>query len=646
MSKFKFLLPLSLLAMTTYADKVSTLSPLPNAGSRLLSQSQLMEPVSKDTELLLHIWLKFRHPKELDQLVQEVYDPNSSHYQQFLTTPLYEERFAPSQNAVNKVQHFFLEQGMRADVVNHHLRVLGSVAQIERALHLKINYYRYQNALFYANAQAPKLPSDLAHYVTEITGLNTLPEWQESALVPQEISHAPPKNLAFIWQHVIPEAHPTSISLQGFSGANLQKTYNLKQIPKINGVPLNGAGQTLVIVDKCGTNGPSQILSDANQYFNMNNITPFITKGPLKNFAIINPDGTPFTSCPNASSFSREIVLDIEASHTIAPGNNTALVLGTNQRTTLMEVIDTLIHNHFTIAGFSNAYVISNSWSSQETDDAVLESSLKLAAAAGISVNFSSGDCGDNTYTNAGKCNGSWPSAPTVNYPSSSAYVTAVGATALFVDNLYRYAFETVWGTVASVNGVLSFTGGTGGGISQYYGPVSWQKSIKNFTAGGYGVISDQGNHRALPDIAMLGDPRTGLLIIANGSQVQDGGTSLACPLFSATLLLVNQARALLNKGTPIGQAAVYLYRKNKLLSEKKALRLIIPPSTIISGSTPPPTTWIHNTPAPASSFTIGEVTFGWDSSLTIEPENQFWNDAVGVGSPNIPNFVMAMADM
>ncbi len=120
------------------------------------------------------------------------------------------------------------------------------------------------------------------------------------------------------------------------------------------------------------------------------------------------------------------------------------------------------------------------------------------------------------------------------------------------MDHHYRYAFETVWGTVESIAGTYSYTGGTGGGISQYYGPVAWQSSISTYTAGGYGVISNFGNRRALPDVAMLGDPRTGLLIIANDTQVKDGGTSLACPLFSATLLLVNQARSLLNKGTPI----------------------------------------------------------------------------------------------
>ncbi|USQ12511.1 S8/S53 family peptidase [Legionella lytica] len=646
MSKLKFLLPLGFMVMTSYANTIKDFAPIFSTGFNLLSQANLIKPVTASTELSFTVWLKLRNKEALNQLVQDVYDADSPRYHHYLTTDIYEQQFAPSRDTEELIQHFFTAQGMRAKIVNHSIRVTGTAKQIERALQVQMNYYRYQQETFYANANQPKCPAELAEFISEITGLNNIPEFHSNRR--STIQQEPPQidELNFIWRNFMPSAIPTTISLQGFTGANLQKTYNLNNIPRINGVHLNGAGQTLVIVDKCGSNGPAQILSDANQYFISNGITPFKVSGATKNFAIINPDGTPFTSCPGTPSFSREIVLDVEASHTIAPGNNTALVLGTNQRDTLIDVINTLIQNNYSIHGFKNAYVISNSWSGAEINDPALESALELAAAAGISVNFSSGDCGDNTYPTSSKCSGTWPSPLTVNYPSSSAYVTAIGATALFVDANYRYAFETVWGTVRSIGGTLSYDGGTGGGISQYYGPVAWQGSINNFTAGGYGVISNYGSRRALPDVAMLGDPQTGLLIIANGAQVQDGGTSLACPLFSATLVLVNQARSLLNKGTPIGQAAPYLYQKNDVLLANRAINLIIPPALIISGATPPPSNTIQNTPAPASAFTLGHITFGWDSALTVEPEDQFWNDAVGVGSPNIPNFVITMANM
>ncbi|MCL9684347.1 S53 family peptidase [Legionella maioricensis] len=642
-----FLLPYSFMAMTSYADQANALANLPSSGLNLLTHATVIKPVEPKTKISFIVWLKLRNKEELDQLVKDVYDYNSPRYQQFLTPALYEQEFAPSKDAENAVQHYFASQGMQAKVINHSVRVTATVEQIEQALHVQINYYQYQNERVRSHSSAPKLNPEIAQYISEITGLSTIPEFQsniKSAQTNKKVVH----DLNFIWNTFNPSAIPTDISLQGFSGKNLQKAYNLSNIPPVNGIHLDGSQQTLVIVDNCGTNGAAQILSDANQYFNMNGIKPFVTTGPFKNFAMINPDGSPYTTCPNATSFSREVALDVESSHTIAPGANTVLVLGaTDQRSTLIDVITTLLQNSYTIAGFSNAYVISNSWSSPENGiDTALESTLQLAAAAGISVNFSSGDCGDNTYSTQTKCTGTSSSPLTVNYPSSSAYVTAVGATALFVDNTYRYAFETVWGTVKRVSGTLSYDGGTGGGISQLYGPVAWQSSISHFTAGGYGVINNYGNRRALPDIAMLGDPQTGLLIIADGVQVQDGGTSLACPLFSGTLVLVNQARSLLNKGTSIGQAAPYLYQMNQVLLANRAINLIIPPALIISGATPPPSSLIQGTPAPASAFTINNITFGWDSALTLEPEDQFWNDGVGVGSPNIPNFVLTMANM
>ncbi len=84
-------------------------------------------------------------------------------------------------------------------------------------------------------------------------------------------------------------------------------------------------------------------------------------------------------------------------------------------------------------------------------EDSAFEDVLELAAASGISVNFSAGDCGDNTYVTQ-KCTAPRPSSPATDYPSSSSYVTAIGATALFVNNNYRYAFETVWGTVRNID--------------------------------------------------------------------------------------------------------------------------------------------------------------------------------------------------
>lgn len=622
----------SLLGFTSHANAlVEVFTP----GLNLLAQTKFIQPLPSEQKLSFTLRLKFRNKDKMDKLVQEIYDPNSPNYQKFLSFEDYQRDYAPSKKVEDKIQHYFALFGMSSKVINHSIRVFGTAQQVEKALNTPINFYQYKNQIFFSNEQAVKLNKNIAQYVNEIDGLNNIPKYQDLS-----------QELTFTWNNFSTFATPTDISLNGFTGANLQKTYNLQNITPINGAKIDGSGQTLVVVDVCGSNSPAQILKDSNQYFKANNIQPFVIKGSKKNFAIINPDGSPFTRCPSSSSFSNEISLDIQSSHTIAPGNNTVLVLGTDHKSTLIDVINTLIHDNFTIAGFPNAYVISNSWGTPENgNDQALESALEIAAVRGISVNVSSGDCGDYTYTTA-KCTPAHAPTPAVNYPGSSAYVTSVGATALFVNNNYRYSFETLWGKVANANESYSFDGGTGGGISLYYGPVSWQSSISNFTAGGYGIISNFGNKRAVPDIAMLGDPQTGLLIISDGVQIQDGGTSLASPLFSGTLVLVNQARKLLNKDTPIGLAAPYLYQQNQHLVAQRALNVIMPPTAIIRGATIPGVASINGIPVPGTAFTVSNKTFGWDSSLTIEPESQFWNDAIGVGSPNIPIFVKEMANM
>lgn len=582
------------------------------------------------TSLQFSVWLKVRHKKALEERVEAIYNPDSPQYQSFLTIREYERDFAPTKADEKAVADYFIAQGMDVRIKPHRIMVTASVAQINQALGTKMNYYLYHQKRVIATASPPKLPRSIAERVSGLSGLSTIPRF-----MPFEPYHAKPVSDAHQNSNGSPFANPTITSLSGFTGQHLQTAYNIANLPLINGSVLDGRGQTLVILDGCGENSAQQILNDANQFFAVSDIKPFKMSGTDVNFAVINPDGTPFSTCANPGDWDGEIALDVQSSHTIAPGANTVLVLtpSANLEAAQIEVIDTLISNNYSIAGFDNAYVLSQSFGGIETgNEQALEEALLRAAAFGLSVNFSSGDCGDYNYDHGERCQAQ--GSPRVSYPASSTYVTALGATGLFVDDAWQYAFENVWGTYRDGQ----FAGGTGGGISQFYGPVSWQNPIRSFSAGGYGLISENGFRRALPDISMLGDPETGLRIYVNGNEVQDGGTSLACPLFSASLTLVNQARFLLNKATPIGLAAPYLYQQNQTLLNERALNLIVPPHQIIPGAVLPPAG------APNTAFTIDGLTFGWDSSLTIAPEAQFWNDAVGVGSPYLPNFVMTMA--
>ena len=623
-------------------------------GLALAHQAQFIGPLDSNKTIHFVVWLTLRNMDQLNQVVEEIYDPRNSHHSHFLTPKAFNAHYAPSKQVIHAVEKYFQARGMQAKSVGDSVRVSATVAQIEQVFQIKMNQYQYQNRTVYATASAPTVTAEIAQYVSEISGLNNMVQFKpmfeqlRSQSKPHQVGtvRQEPTVLTMLWDYFVPAALPTDISITaGFTGAQLQTTYQLAAIPPINGTAIDGAGQTLVIIDACGNNSAAQIQADANAY-NAANGLPALNAG---NFTVINPNGTPFSAGCGVTGWEDEIALDVESSHTIAPGANIVLVLAPNSgylEIAVADVIRTLVNQNYTIAGFSSAYVISNSWGAGESTGEYpsMETNLEIAAAFGLSFNYASGDCGNNiAASHTTTCVGG--TLPTVNYPASSAYVTAVGGSSVFVDNAYSYAFETGWGAYQGSN----FLFGAGGGISQLYGPVDWQSSISGFDAGGYanGTVGYY-NKRAIPDVAMLADPVTGLTIYVTDPSHCDtgictvdhfGGTSLATPLFSATLTLVNQARALTQGvASPIGLTAPFLYTYNQLLVTHKALNVIIPPHQIISGA-------IEATQAgaPLSAFTVDGYTFGFDSAppytLTVI-ENQFWNDVVGVGSPNIPNFI------
>jgi subtilase family serine protease len=647
MFKFKRFsaLSLSLFIIThaVFADSSATRVNLANLSLPLVSKATLIGPTNPDDKITFTVWLNFRNQDKMDQLAHDIYDPQNARYHHFMTKDEYQTLFSALPDTTQTVQKYFIDNGMNADIIYNTIRVTGTAKQVEQLFHIKMNNYRYHDKTYYGTPTTPSVTASIAQYVHSVSGLTNIPRFEGIVATATYRNHSTPiKLLTFGWKSFAPNATPTTASLNGFDASTLQHVYQIASIAPIYGKTIDGTDQTIVITDGIG-NSPAQIMTDANIYGGTT--LPAFT---AKNFAAIDQYGNPCRAQCTGSSGSVETAIDVESSHTLAPHANMVLVLGDTD-IALSTAIQILIQNHFSIGGFSNAYQISNSWGETggESPSEYLEPYLELAMMSGIGVNFSSGDCGDRT---SGRCNKE--ASANVLYPASSGYSTAVGATSLFVDTNWNYAFEVPWGDYFGQNSTY-FYYGTTGGISKYFGPVSWQNSINDFIAGGYsGTVGSHGK-RADPDISMLGDPVTGLQIVING-QVQpglEGGTSLACPLFTAVEALTNQARAVLAGGqNPIGQAAPALYNNQVALVNGHAINLVVPPHQIIGGATKPSSAQV-TAGAPLYAFSIYDnfnqsyMTFGWDSSLQLY-ENQFWNDSVGLGSVNVPNFVALMSGL
>jgi subtilase family serine protease len=433
----------------------------------------------------------------------------------------------------------------------------------------------------------------------------------------------------------------------GYQPSDLYKAYKLNNLYNSG---LTGANQTVVIVDAYGSPTIGYDSYVYSEVYGLPNIDLSVYQ--------------PFGSQPNNSGqdWAIETTLDVETAHAIAPFASIALVEAYS------DYDDDLDAAILWAAWYGVGNVISNSYGGPESLEGLpsynpYENTLKLAAGFGISVNFSSGDDGD------------WKAAlglgyTDVSYPASSNYATAVGGTSLFLNHNKTMNFQTGWGNNltyialppdgsgysypvtppdSSPTDGFGFYGGSGGGVSGFFKKPTFQNSLP-------------GSYRLVPDISYLADPYTGIEILCTDSScfggsssdiyfTSIGGTSLACPMFSAVWAIANQ-----KSGYPLGQAARVIYRL-----PANAIDDVVPVGSALNvagsytvGST---TTYESasglvmpetSTPFLSALWELDSGGYGWfvvsfgtDSSLFTSPG---WDNVTGLGTPNGLDFVNAAA--
>ena len=329
----------------------------------------------------------------------------------------------------------------------------------------------------------------------------------------------------------------------GYSAAQLRSAYGAA------GHSGAGGGATVAILD--AYNSPT-ILADANEWSVANGLPAFAAGQYVS-------DVTPSAwnneaACGGTSGWASEQSLDVEAVHAMAPDAD-VLYYGANscQDSDLLAALSDLITNHL-------AQVISDSWggpldstSGAEPASTVAEYDhlFQLAAVEGITVNFSAGDCGDNSpATSCGGASGEGSSSAQTTFPASDPWVTAVGGTSAAIDARGQLAWSTSWGTEAwLLSGSRWVPGnwlfGGGGGTSADFAQPWYQASggVPSSLAGtlltGAAASSPR---RVIPDISLDADPFTGLLVgetqpLPDGktgyAEAAIGGTSLASPLLT-----------------------------------------------------------------------------------------------------------------
>ncbi len=314
-------------------------------------------------------------------------------------------------------------------------------------------------------------------------------------------------------------AHPMgSTAPVGLTPSLVRHAYGIDQT-MFGSVVGDGSGQTIAIVD--AYNDPN-VVADLHAFdvqFGLPDPPSFVRVSQTGTSTLPGTD-----PAGPGDSWAMEIALDVEWAHAVAPKANLLLV-ETNSATdsNLFAAINTA-------RSYAGVSVVSMSWGGTEgsSDASTYDRYFTTPSGhAGVTFVASSGDAG--AYASGG-------TTRSVSYPAASANVLAVGGTRLSVNSSGTYVSESGWGSSTSSGA----NGGSGGGISRYVTQPSYQR----------GVVTQSTTYRAVPDVAFLADPASGVAVYDSWDSpsspwVQLGGTSLAAPMWAGVIAMANQGRVL-----------------------------------------------------------------------------------------------------
>jgi subtilase family serine protease len=614
--------------------------------------------------------MNVRNQAQADRLAKAISTPGSHEYGHYLSASEVRERFAPTDRDAAVVTRWLRDAGMTVayDPSNHlFITAKGTVSAADKAFSTDIHKIDAADHSFQFSAPITPLfvPSSVNAVVSgfleginrperlakpmkahgdshDIAGRSTTRTKPATTSVratarTASATHSAPPSDAFVngtpcsayWGEKVATGIPalpadyaanTPYAPCGYVPSQLQGAYGVSGLVS-KGV--TGKGVRVAVID--AYNSPT-VLSDANTYATLHGGAAFTGN----QFGEITPSSFRFgyddtvngNLCDEQGWYGEE-ALDVEAVHGMAPGAKVLYVGAASCfDSDLLTSLNTVIDGH-------KADIITNSWGDIGEDlDPVIAAAYHTvfvqAALEGIGVFFSSGDSGDEV-DNAG--------FRTADYPASDPWVTAVGGTSIGISQQNNYLFETGWGTSKSslVSGAWSPAApgahiyGGGGGTSQAFAQPWYQKgvvpgSISRYFGGAPG--------RAVPDIATLGDPSTGMLVgqtqtFPDGSvkysEYRIGGTSLSSPVMAGIEALSDQAG-----GRHHGFANPAIYQ----LAGTKAYHDVVDPAKTLADVRVEFANGVDSSDGMLTSLR----TFNQTQSLSTRPG---YDDVTGVGSPN-----------
>jgi kumamolisin len=455
--------------LTTHVRDVVANGVAPSVGR--LPANQVMQ---------FDIVLALRHAPELENFLQDIYDPNSPNYRHFLTPEEFTARFGPSQEDYDALLQFAKANGFQlifGTREGRDLQLRGTVASVEKAFHITMGVYHHptENRTFFAPDREPTL--DLPFQVWHISGLDdySIPKpaiKHSKALVPQVTGSCPGGT---------------------YCGSDMRAAY-------YGANTLSGKGQNMALLELAGTN-----LSDLTLYYkNAKQTEPFTPT--------LLSDGGYSTSCTGACD-DAEQTLDMTQEMGMAPGATMLYMYVCGDAFNSGRFSETAcLSSMVSTSQAPLSLQISSSWSWKPADPGTDDPYYQQMGAQGQSFFDAAGDSGH------------WV-AGGFAYPCEDDYVICVGGTELQTNGAGGpWKSEIAWPD-------------SGGGISIDNIPIpSWQQLS--------GVINSQNHGsktlRNGPDVA--GEANFDFYVChLGGCQGGWGGTSFAAPMWAGYLALANQ---------------------------------------------------------------------------------------------------------
>src|SRR5271170_4364930 len=558
-------------------------------------QAQFVGQLPATQTLRFDIVLPLRDRAGLQNFVQEVQDPTSPSYHQFLTPQEFTARFGPSQEdwdalvAFAKASGFEIISGTREA---RDLRLSGTVANIEKAFHLTMMNYQHptEGRTFFGPDREPT--TSLAFPLWHISGLDNYSIPHPLFVKKSDYAMARGIEAKAVVSHATTGSGPSA----SFLGSDMRAAY-------YGGTALTGSGQNIALFEFAGTD-----LADLSTYYkNAGQTEPYTP-------TLISTGGYG-TSCVDSGSSAcddTEQTLDMTQAMGMAPGSTMLYmyVCGDVLANGSGNISDTACISAMvatTDAPLSKQ--ISCSWGWTPADPSTLDPYFEQMASQGQNFFAASGD------------SSAW-SASNEAWPADDANIVSVGGTDLTTSSAAGpWKSETAWAD-------------SGGGISPDSIPIpSWQQLSGVITSSNKGSTTLRNG----PDVSANANFSFYVCADQTTCTANDyGGTSFATPMWAGYLALANQQAAANGDGT-IGFIDPTIYAQNitssygtefhDITSGKSGSYSAVTGYDLVTGWGSPNGTGLINALAPTSTtpaFTISaspasvSVTAGSSGASTI----------------------------